>query len=74
MNYNSNNFFLLTFVLFVINIYLTEVSAKPYLEPPVMPKRLDNPEDFQKYLAKLQQYYLVAGRPRFVFVILNYTL
>jgi hypothetical protein len=52
--------FILTF--FVFNCFLNEVT--PYPGPPVVPKRLEKPEDIQKYLEKLKQYYLVAGRPR----------
>jgi hypothetical protein len=62
MNQNYLTIFIFTF--FVINFFLNE--ATPYPGPPVVPKRLEKPEDIQKYLEKLKQYYLVAGRPRYV--------
>ena len=55
-NYHTNNFIICVFAFLVVNSLLNE--ATPYPGPPVVPKRLDRPEDIQKYIDKLKQYYL----------------
>ena len=53
----------LVLIIALVNINFNE-GATVYPGPPVIPKRLENPQEFEKYLAKLHNYYLVAGRPR----------
>ena len=40
-------------------------AATDYPSPPAVPTRFENPQEVQKYLTQLHNYYLVVGRPRF---------
>ena len=42
-------------------------AANDYPSPPPVPSKFENPEEVQKYLKLLHNYYLIVGRPRFIF-------
>jgi hypothetical protein len=52
----------------LITIFINQASASDYyLGRPAVPTKFENPEGVQRYLKHLQKYYLLVGRPRFVF-------
>ena len=52
----------------LITIFINQTAASDYyLGQPMVPTKFENPEAVQRYLKHLQKYYLLVGRPRFVF-------
>lgn len=58
---------LLTFGLMflVVSIVLKQLDATEYPTPPPVPAKFESPQDVQRYLNQLHNYYMVVGRPRF---------
>ena len=50
----------------VVAILISQSEASEYPSPPPVPSKFDNPEEVQKYLQQLHNYYLIVGRPRSV--------
>jgi hypothetical protein len=56
----------------LISILINQTAAaNDYPSPPPVPSKFENPEEVQKYLKLLHNYYLIVGRPRFVFYCTN---
>jgi hypothetical protein len=54
----------------LISILINQTAAaNDYPSPPPVPSKFENPEEVQKYLKLLHNYYLIVGRPRFVFIV-----
>lgn len=53
-------------VLIAIGTF-TMVNATDYPSPPKIPSEFRNHQDIQKYLNQLHNYYMVVGRPRYLF-------
>lgn len=64
---NATNLIKYSLLLAIImSILINEINAATdYPSPPAVPTRFENPQEVQKYLTQLHNYYLVVGRPRF---------
>ncbi|RMZ94497.1 neuropeptide Y [Brachionus plicatilis] len=51
--------------LAVIAALIGQIEATEYPTPPPVPSQFLTPNDVQKYLNQLHNYYMVVGRPRF---------
>ena len=53
----------------VLSVLVNQSTASnDYPSPPPVPSKFENPEEVQKYLKQLHNYYLIVGRPRFFVV------
>ena len=55
----------LFFVALLSILVNQSTAANDYPSPPPVPSKFENPEEVQKYLKLLHNYYLIVGRPRF---------
>lgn len=62
----SPSMLMMTASIFLVCVILmsTSAAALEYPSPPPVPKKFDSPEDVQRYLNQLHNYYMVVGRPR----------
>lgn len=51
--------------LAMLAIFIGQIEATEYPTPPPVPSQFLTPNDVQKYLNQLHNYYMVVGRPRF---------
>lgn len=51
--------------LAMIAVFIGQIEATEYPTPPPVPTQFLTPNDVQKYLNQLHNYYMVVGRPRF---------
>jgi len=68
---NSSKIVLMSvFFAALLSILINQTAAaNDYPSPPPVPSKFENPEEVQKYLKLLHNYYLIVGRPRLVSII-----